>query len=70
MREDVQQLRRQGVRPRRFGTHPRRIEGKAAVHLHDGAELGEPSHQGDVRRVPHLLVTGADKQTAPASDLE
>ena len=70
VRENVEQLRRQGARARPLGTQPDRMEGEAAVDLHDGPELGEPPHQGHVRRVPDLLVPGADQEALLAGDLE
>ena len=46
------------------------MEGKAALDLHHGSELREPSQQLQVRWVPHLLVTGAGEEAACACGVQ
>src|SRR5438105_14250193 len=70
MWENVEQPCRERTRPRSAEIHTRRMESEIAVDPHDGSELGKPSQQPQVRRVPELLVTGADEQSTRAGQVE
>src|SRR5260221_14273250 len=62
MRKNVEELSSQGTRPSALGIHARRPKREVAVHLDDLSKLGDTLHQGDVRRVAHLLVPRANEQ--------